>query len=515
MDEDSLVLAAFDAADNYRVVRRHRARHTKSRNGCYPCKSRRVKCDELQPACGTCSSRGEPCSYPPPRLSLKRPPRSRAGTEEDDGYFLPDSFAPPDESPPLGRIQPLTINATAPAITSNQSHQHRDGDLKMDDLKLLQFYHLYTARQMTLHQRRSNVWQRIIPELASENQYLMHLLLALGGIHMVKQKADANRTVVFEDSDTMDLAIIMEHHQRGLEGFREDVSRLSPSNAEAVFTGSILMVAFAFAFLKIQDLNPLTGPTKGTSGATTDLFSTNTIPRLNWLYLNRGVTSVLGDQWPALKASRLRQILLLQHSDQSWVGSSNAPSRLSRCSPRLLRFADGARQAVASLKTSLNMLGHPSNDLSSCSGTPTSQPSPPTTLDWAMDVHNETIHILESFYSRILSVLGCASTENPTDEEIQLDLEEAAILSWPNLLPSAFLASLESNDHNHLRGLSLVILAHFYLINTLVDTWYMRGSFESEILRVHALIGSLNESHLSTFMLWPNEVMSLPLTCTS
>jgi hypothetical protein len=132
-----------------------------------------------------------------------------------------------------------------------------------------------------------------------------------------------------------------------------------------------------------------------------------------------------------------------------------------------------------------------------------------------MDAHNETISILISVYSRILSVLGCASTENPTDKEIQLDFEEAAILSWPNLLPSAFLASLERSDHTCLRGLSLVILAHFYLVNTLVDTWYMRGSFESEIPRVHALIVSLNESHLSTFMLWPNEVMSLPLTCTS
>jgi hypothetical protein len=38
----------------------------------------------------------------------------------------------------------------------------------------------------------------------------------------------------------------------------------------------------------------------------------------------------------------------LQHSDESWVdSSSNAPSRLSRCSPRLLKFADEARQAVA------------------------------------------------------------------------------------------------------------------------------------------------------------------------
>lgn len=386
----------------------------------------------------------------------------------------------------------------------------------MNDLKLLQFYHLHTARQMTLHQRRSDVWQRVIPELGSKSRYLMHLLLALGGIHMIKQKADASGTVPIEDSDTVDIAIIMEHHQRGLEGFREEVSRISPSNAEPVFTGSLLLVAFAFAFLRAQDLNPLTRATEEMSSTMANPSLTNDILHLNWLYLNRGVTSVIGDQWHVLKTSRLRQILVLPHGDEHWeYSSSDAPSRLSRCSPRLSKFAEGARQAVASIKASLNALEPTRDDLSGCSGTPTSQPSPSMTLDWAMDAHFETIRILDSVYSRILSVLRCAATENPTDKEIQLDFEEAALLSWPGLLPSAFLASLERSDRNCLHGHSLVILAHLYLVNTLVDTWYMRGSFEIEILRVNVLIGSQNESQLSTFMLWPNLVMSLPLTCTS
>jgi hypothetical protein len=225
---------------------------------------------------------------------------------------------------------------------------------------------------------------------------------------------------------------------------------------------------------------------------------------------------VIRDQWDVLKTSRLLQILVLPPSDEFWENSSfDATSRLSRCSPRISKFAEGAHHAVTSIKASLNALEPALDDLSSCSGTPTSQPSPSMTLDWAMDAHFETIRILDSVYSRILSVLRCVATENPTDKEIQLDFEEASTLSWPGLLPSAFLASLERTDRNCLHGHSLVILTHLYLVNTLVDTWYMRGSFEIEILRVNALIGSLNESQLSTFMLWPNEVMSLPLTCTS
>ncbi|KAJ6099290.1 hypothetical protein N7467_000825 [Penicillium canescens] len=105
MDEDMVASAASDTADNQRVVRRHRARHTKSRNGCYPCKFRRVKCDEIQPTCGTCSSRGEPCSYPPPRVPSKRPPRSRPDIEKDDGKLLSDPF-----EPSTTRLHPALIN---------------------------------------------------------------------------------------------------------------------------------------------------------------------------------------------------------------------------------------------------------------------------------------------------------------------------------------------------------------------------------------------------------------------
>lgn len=386
----------------------------------------------------------------------------------------------------------------------------------MDDLKLLQFFHLYTAKQMSFHPRRAMVWQRIIPELGTKSRYLMHLLLALGGIHMITQQAGASRTGVFEDSDTVDIAIIVDHHQRGLKGFREEVSCISPSNAELVFTGSLLLVGFAFASLKVQELNPLTVAPEEMNSATGNSFSTNDILRLNWLYLNRGVTSVVHDQWKELKASQLRQMVVRLHGDEYWKNLPfDAPSsRLSCCSPRLFKFAEGASQAVANIQAFLNALDPAKNDLPSCSGTPSSQPSPSITRDWVMDAHYGAMDILDMVYSRILSVLRCAATENPADIEIQLDFEEAAILSWPTQLPSSFLASLDRTEHNYLHGHSLVILAHFYLVNTLVDAWFLRGSFEREILKVTALIGTLNESQLSTFMLWPNEVMNLSPTYT-
>ena len=199
---------------------------------------------------------------------------------------------------------------------------------------------------------------------------------------MITQR-EANRTSDVEDLDTVDLAIVMEHHQRGLEGFREEVSCISPSNAEDLLAGSMLLVAFAFASLMVQELNPLIRTPEEMNGITGNPSSANDVLRLNWLYLNRGVTSILYEQWDVLKSSRLRQMLVFSQHDERLkdLPFLPPPSRLSRCSPRLVKFAEGARQAIANIKASLRALEPARDYLSSCSGTPTSHLSEsPTTL---------------------------------------------------------------------------------------------------------------------------------------
>lgn len=500
-------------AENQRALKRHRARHTKSRNGCYPCKSRRVKCDELQPACGTCSSRGETCYYPSPRISAKKQPRSRreeAGS--NDASLSTESLAPSDGRSSFGSVPLAEINATLPAIFSTQSSRGQR-DLNMNDLKLLQFYHSHTAGKMSLHTRKALVWKQIIPELASKNVYLMHLLLALAGIHMITHQHEYVTTRYIEDTDKVDLTIIVEHHQRGLQGFREEIPYISPSNAESIFSGSLLLVAFAFASLKVQELNPLAVPPREMTISMGSPSSTKDILRLNWLHLNRGVSSVIGEQWYTLKSSRLRQMVVLPNTDETGKELEyDAPSsRLSHCSQRLVKFAEGARQAVANLRASLNVFDSAENNISSGWETSTSQHSEAGASDWVVEANSGAIDVLDKAYARITNVLSYTVTESPASHEIQLDFEDAAILSWPIDLPSQFLASLERSEHDNLHGFSLIILAHLFLINTLFDTWFMRGSFEREILKVNALIESLHESHLSAFMLWPNEVVKLPL----
>ena len=226
---------------------------------------------------------------------------------------------------------------------------------------------------------------------------------------------------------------------------------------------------------------------------------------------------MLSDQWNALKASRLRQMVVFPHTEEFWndLQIDARLSRLSRCSPRLLKFAEGADQAVVNLKSALKALEAPKDEVPNCPGAPTSEPSPSMTSDWILDAHFAALEILEKSYSRVLAVLRCAATEVPVDTEIQMDFEDAAILGWPVALSSPFLLSLQESEHNFLHGYSLVLLAHFYLVNTLVDTWFLQGSFEGEIFKVKSLIDAMDDNLLSTFMLWPNEVVAMPSKSTS
>ncbi|KUI67338.1 Sterol uptake control protein 2 [Cytospora mali] len=57
----ALSLKSNRAVRNPKAVRRE---HTKSRNGCFNCKTRRIKCQETRPACDHCVKVGLNCEYP-------------------------------------------------------------------------------------------------------------------------------------------------------------------------------------------------------------------------------------------------------------------------------------------------------------------------------------------------------------------------------------------------------------------------------------------------------------------
>jgi hypothetical protein len=105
-------------------------------------------------------------------------------------------------------------------------------------------------------------------------------------------------------------------------------------------------------------------------------------------------------------------------------------------------------------------------------------------------------------------VLKCSVSERgwPDDSDIQANLEEAAVQSWPSLVPDDFIALVDIDEPvNLVWGLSLVILAHYYVVNTLMDCWFL-ASFKEEILKIQTAVSILHNAQLSQLMMWPVKV---------
>ncbi|KNG88491.1 hypothetical protein ANOM_003232 [Aspergillus nomiae NRRL 13137] len=464
-----------------RYEKRHRARHLKSRNGCYTCKQRRVKCDEVRPVCGACSFRGESCSFPPPA-----PPTS-VDSEDSRRSRNPRRVAPVPN--PLQPLEFYLPGSPEPSLHGRI--------INMADMNLLTKFMLQTSKKMSLHPRRMLIWQQVIPDMAAQKEYLMHLLLALAGAHTLYESDMArtgtlnkddnqSNTSSIDNSAIRDLHRVIEHHQRGLEGFREALSDMSASTAEYVFCGSLLIVAFAFASLSIRDLNMTElGLSNG------EIYET---PFTDWLHLVRGLTSVLQEHWFTLKTSRLRSMLHYDYANDDWrhtLSLARVP-RLTYGSRVVLIFTQGATHSLSMLRTyAATLSSSPAANEANATSPQSSSDTQTGNADNPSQEHANTIDKLEEIYMRILNVFHFSDSgrDCSASRDFQIDLEEAAVASWPSMVSNAFITSLKPRGQVEIaEGFSYTILAHFYLVFLLLgDLWYLNRAFHKEIQKIFRL----------------------------
>ncbi|KAL4881110.1 C6 zinc finger domain protein [Aspergillus karnatakaensis] len=126
---------------------RRKRSHTKSRHGCFNCKSRRVKCQETKPACRNCISRGEDCIYP---------------SQGSRRRHL-------DQRRPL-----IPRQSPAPSLCSEISTSPFTGD----DLRF--WHHFLQDAQPGLPFGNESTWSSEIPAFSHECPHLLHALLSLG-----------------------------------------------------------------------------------------------------------------------------------------------------------------------------------------------------------------------------------------------------------------------------------------------------------------------------------------------
>ncbi|KIX10031.1 uncharacterized protein Z518_01112 [Rhinocladiella mackenziei CBS 650.93] len=163
--------------------------HKKSRNGCYSCKSRRIKCGEEKPQCENCIDLKRECMYPSSQISMPKPEIALS-----THYF------------------------------------------SLRDLQY--FHHFLQAAVPHLPLGSGKMWNEDIPRLAYHRPYLMHALLGLGAFHlgaMSLEQESCHREA-------------LDHRIYAIQGLN---SAMSESSQESNESGAILAACYALTFQSV------------------------------------------------------------------------------------------------------------------------------------------------------------------------------------------------------------------------------------------------------------------------
>ncbi|PLB55816.1 RTA1-domain-containing protein [Aspergillus steynii IBT 23096] len=456
-----------------RERQRHRVSHRKSRNGCYTCKARRVKCDELKPTCGACSFREAPCVYPRatspvrPKLRARRDPDAilRAGSSTGDSRKSVES----SQDAPSESVSPRPLDFLAGLSVAPTSGGPRENlPLNMVDLRLLSHFVTNTTKRMSLNPSKRRVWETVFPEYAN---------------------------------------VIFAHHQIGLGGFRKALSSLSTSNCGEIFVGAMLLVGFAFGSLRVRNRSDVLSASFQSPECPQQLH-----PRFDWIVLIRGLISVIAKYWPQLRMSPMKDLLHFAHRTDDYqmypveMFTTITPPHPETWSPRIARFCAGAYKALQDLKSYAASLGARHSTHDAARPTDPTQPGEQTRLDHILSEQNDTLGVLEQTFMRIMYVAQMTRRPDASTRDTQADLEDAAVMAWPELIPAGFLTSIERPGGG--ADFSYVIVAHLYLTFTLFeDYWYLKGAFEEDIMKINMLVACSEEDELKSLMEWPLAVI--------
>ncbi|KAI1140821.1 hypothetical protein F5Y05DRAFT_288050 [Hypoxylon sp. FL0543] len=156
-------LATVD--DQGRNVRQRR-HHAKSRAGCVACKQRRVKCDEVRPTCGRCSSRNVQCRF-------------GAVPDRRQQHYVAPQGSRQDQARPRKRDADVgsVVRRKSYSIAQNPGL----GDIDMTALRLMHHYEHSTAATLLLG---NSIWRDQILPLALQHEHLMSAVLLISATHL-------------------------------------------------------------------------------------------------------------------------------------------------------------------------------------------------------------------------------------------------------------------------------------------------------------------------------------------
>ncbi|KFZ24120.1 hypothetical protein V502_01399 [Pseudogymnoascus sp. VKM F-4520 (FW-2644)] len=141
------------------VVRKRQAWGQRSRNGCGTCRSRRIKCDEQQPACLRCHSTGRVCDgY-----------RAEA-VDRQQSTAMSRAASPSPYS-----MASLNLAAVLPHDSKERHH--------------FRFFEQYTAMEFSGY-FDNDLWTRLILQMSRTQPAVRHAVVTLGSLHENLQACD-------------------------------------------------------------------------------------------------------------------------------------------------------------------------------------------------------------------------------------------------------------------------------------------------------------------------------------
>ena len=263
------------------AVRKRRNReHHNSRNGCLQCKARKVKviilpapdtshhppcspsvlqCDEEKPKCRSCTRRATLCTYVN-NTGLNQLARAAQVSSPYNKSEPATVFAPVRYNNGHGGFIPngnnvLQPNSPLPMAPPPPSPSHLA--LNMLHLQLLHHFTAVTSDTLGGETITREAWKLTIPQIALSHDFLMHSILALAALHIAHLRPEQRRLY-------WELAAM--HHGRASELQQDAIAKPNPDNANALFSFSLLVIYFAFAYPKastsIDSEEPLAGVIK-------------------------------------------------------------------------------------------------------------------------------------------------------------------------------------------------------------------------------------------------------------
>ncbi|EGE06145.1 hypothetical protein TEQG_05041 [Trichophyton equinum CBS 127.97] len=223
--------------------RKTRRRHQKSRNGCFECKRRRIKCDEEKPACVRCVSGFYKCVYP----ATFTPGKKGLGGELSVPSSSRGTLSPSPSVSLYRELSPST-RSTTEARTFFPS---TDTPSELSDTDLYHHYLQHTSRTLAYSKHDQSALQIGIPTLALQSRTVFHSVLAASAAciacDMISRKPPAEVAAVKQA-----LVTGYRHYHSASERMRESMSSVATLKLEPLLASALMLVPFATASQQIN-----------------------------------------------------------------------------------------------------------------------------------------------------------------------------------------------------------------------------------------------------------------------